>query len=58
MSPFYDVSEDILIFEEKAGKYIDFLNASAYDKRRDERTNIAGTFQRANLAVALKTAKI
>lgn len=58
MSPFYDVSEDNLKFEEKAAKYIDFLNASAYDKRRDVRTNIAGTFQRANLAVALKTAKI
>ena len=58
MSPFYDVSEDNLKFEEKAAKYIDFLNASAYDKRRDVRTNIAGTFQRANLAVALKTAQI
>ena len=58
MSPFYDVSEDNLKFEEKAAKYIDFLNASAYDKRRDVRTNIAGTFQRANLVVALKTAKI
>lgn len=58
MSPFYDISEDNLKFDEKAAKYIDFLNANAYDKRRDVRTNIAGTFQRANLSVALKTSEI
>ncbi len=58
ISPFYDVSEDNLKFEENAAKYIDFLNANAYDKRRDVRTNIAGTFQRANLAVAIKSLQI
>lgn len=58
MSPIYDVSKDNLKFIQKAAKYIDFLNANAYDKRRDVRTNIAGTFQTANLAVALKTIEI
>jgi dihydrofolate synthase/folylpolyglutamate synthase len=58
MSPIYDISEDNLKFNEKAAKYVDFLNANAYDKRRDVRTNIAGTFQNANLAMALKTAQI
>ena len=58
MSPIYDVSEDNLKFKEKAVKYIDFLNANAYDKERDVRTNIAGTFQQANLAMAIETAQI
>ena len=58
MSPFYDVSEDNLKFEEKAAKYIDFLNANAYDKERDVRTNIAGEFQKSNLAAALQTAEL
>ena len=58
MSPIYDVSEDNLKFKENAAKYIDFLNANAYDKRRDVRTNIAGMFQIANLAVALKTSEL
>ena len=44
--------------EEKAGKYIDFLNANAYDKERDVRTNIAGEFQKSNLAAALQTAEL
>ena len=58
MSPIYDISEDNLKFKEKAVKYIDFLNANAYDKERDVRTNIAGTFQQANLAMAIETAQI
>ena len=58
MSPIYDVSEDNLKFKENASKYIDFLNVSAYDKRRDVRTNIAGDFQVANLLVALKSTAI
>ena len=58
MSTIYDVSEDNLKFKEKAAKYIDFLNANAYDKERDVRTNIAGTFQQANLAMALQTVQI
>lgn len=58
MSPIYDISKDNLKFNEKVAKYIDFLNINAYDKKRDVRTNIAGTFQRDNLAVALKVATI
>ena len=57
-SRIYDISEDNLNFKEKAGKYIDFLNANAYDKERDVRTNIAGEFQRSNLAAALQTAEL
>ena len=57
-SRIYDISEDNLNFKEKAGKYIDFLNGNAYDKERGVRTNIAGAFQRSNLAVALQTAQI
>ena len=40
------------------GKYIDFLNVNAYDKERDVRTNIAGEFQKSNLAAALQTAEL
>lgn len=58
MSPIYDISKDNLKFKEKATKYIDFLNTNAYDKRRDVRTNIAGAFQKSNLAMALCTANI
>ena len=57
-SRIYDISEDNLNFKEKAGKYIDFLNANAYDKERDVRTNIAGEFQKSNLAAALQTAEL
>ena len=57
-SRIYDISEDNLKFKEKAGKYIDFLNANAYDKERDVHTNIAGEFQKSNLAVALQAAKL
>lgn len=57
-SRIYDISEDNLNFKEKAGKYIDFLNANAYDKERGVRTNIAGEFQKSNLAVALRAAQI
>ena len=58
MSPIYDISEDNLKFKQNVSKYIDFLNASAYDKRRDVRTNIAGDFQVSNLSVALQSAAI
>lgn len=57
-SRIYDISEDNLKFKEKAGKYIDFLNANAYDKERDVHTNIAGEFQKSNLAVSLQTAEL
>lgn len=57
-SRIYDISEDNLKFKEKAGKYIDFLNANAYDKERGVRTNIAGEFQKSNLAVALQAAEL
>ena len=57
-SRIYDISEDNLKFKEKAGKYIDFLNANAYDKERDVRTNIAGEFQKSNLAAALQAAEL
>ena len=57
-SRIYDISEDNLNFKEKAGKYIDFLNVNAYDKERDVRTNIAGEFQKSNLAAALQTAEL
>ena len=57
-SRIYDISEDNLNFKEKAGKYIDFLNANAYDKERDVRTNIAGEFQKSNLVAALQTAEL
>lgn len=57
-SRIYDISEDNLKFKEKAGKYIDFLNANAYDKERDVSTNIAGEFQKSNLAAALQAAEL
>lgn len=57
-SRIYDISEDNLKFKEKAAKYIDFLNVNAYDKKRDVRTNIAGEFQKSNLAVALQTSQL
>lgn len=56
-APFQCVSEDNLKFHEKHGKYIDFLNASAYDKKRNVRRNIAGGFQEENLALALAAAQ-
>lgn len=50
---FQCVSEDNLKFHEKHGKYIDFLNVNAYDKKRHVRKNIAGDFQEENFALAL-----
>lgn len=55
---FQCVSEDNLKFHEKHGKYIDFLNSNAYDKKRNVRKNIAGDFQEENFALALCTAKM
>lgn len=57
-SRIYDISEDNLKFEQKAAKYIDFLNVNAYDKERGVRTNIAGEFQKSNLAAALQAAEL
>lgn len=55
---FQCVSEDNLNFQEKHGKYIDFLNASAYDKKRNVRRNIAGDFQKENVALAIHAARL
>lgn len=43
------VSEDNLKFHEKLGKYIDFLNSNAYDKKR-----VVGDFQMENMALAIR----
>ena len=43
------VSEDNLNFHEKLGKYIDFLNSNAYDKKR-----VVGDFQMENMALAIR----
>ncbi|MCI5623739.1 MULTISPECIES: bifunctional folylpolyglutamate synthase/dihydrofolate synthase [Anaerostipes] len=56
-APLEILSEDNLNFIEKYGKYIDFLNSSAYDKKRVTGKNVAGKFQRENLALALKAAE-
>lgn len=53
-APFTILSEDNLKFNEKHGKYIDFLNASAYDKRSTVTKNLMGEFQKENLALALE----
>lgn len=55
-APLTILSEDNLNFKEKHGKYIDFLNSSAYDRKRVAGKNVAGDFQRENLALALKAA--
>lgn len=52
-APLFLLSEDNLKFKEKQGKYIDFLNANAYDKRKAVVKNYMGMFQKENLALAL-----
>lgn len=47
------VSEDNLNFNEKPGKYIDFLNSNAYDRKR-----IAGDFQKENISLAIRAAEL
>ena len=47
------VSEDNLNFNEKPGKYIDFLNSNAYDRKR-----VAGDFQKENISLAIRAAQL
>ena len=47
------VSEDNLKFNEKLGKYIDFLNSNAYDRKR-----VAGEFQKENMALAIRAVQL
>lgn len=56
-APLQILSEDNLNFKGKYGKYIDFLNSSAYDKKRVAGKNVMGDFQGENLALALKAAQ-
>ena len=56
-APLQILSEDNLNFKGKYGKYIDFLNSSAYDRKRVAGKNVMGDFQGENLALALKAAQ-
>ncbi len=56
-APLEILSEDNLNFQEKHGKYIDFLNSNAYDRKRADGKNVLGDFQKENLALALKAAQ-